>query len=56
MRSACQRVELLDLAEYQDDLKQIQFAAEKIGAAVEQLNIELQAPPRVTLVELAEAN
>jgi hypothetical protein len=56
MRSASQRVELLDLADYEDDLKQIQLAADKIGAALEELNIELQAPPRVRLIEPAESD
>ena len=45
----------LDLSDYQDDLKQIQLAADKIGAAIEELNVELQAPPRILLVEEAEA-
>jgi hypothetical protein len=51
-----ERASDLDLTEYQDDLKQIQLAATKIGAALEELNVELQAPPRVTLVEKAEAD
>jgi hypothetical protein len=46
----------LDLSEYQDDLKQVQTAADKIGEALEELNVELQAPPRVRLFEPAEAN
>jgi hypothetical protein len=46
----------LDLSDYQDDLKQIQFAADKIGEALEELNVELQAPPRVMLMERAEAD
>jgi hypothetical protein len=46
----------LDLTDYQDDLKHIQLAADKIGEALEELNVELQAPPRITLVERAEAD
>jgi hypothetical protein len=51
-----ERASDLDLSEYQDDLKQLQIAADKIGATLEELNVELQAPPRVMLVERAEAN
>ena len=51
-----ERASDLDLSDYQDDLKQIQLAADKIGTTLEELNVELQAPPRVTLVERAEVD
>jgi succinoglycan biosynthesis transport protein ExoP len=44
----------LDLQDYQDDLKQAQLAADKIGASLEELNVELQAPSRVILSEKAD--
>ena len=56
MRKAFDRAIDLDLSDYQEDLKQIQRAADKIGTTLEQLNVELPAPPRTTLVERAEAN
>jgi len=43
----------LDLQDMQDDIKQLQEASSKIASEVEKLNVELQAPPRITLVEEA---
>jgi succinoglycan biosynthesis transport protein ExoP len=43
----------LDLQDMQDDVKQLQEASSKIASEVEKLNVELQAPPRITLVEEA---
>ena len=56
MRKAFDRASDLDLSEYQDDLKQVQLAADKIGTALEELNVELQAQPRIMLLERAEGN
>jgi capsular exopolysaccharide synthesis family protein len=43
----------LDLQDLQDELKQFQDSAEKINHEVEILNVELLAPPRITLYEQA---
>jgi polysaccharide biosynthesis transport protein len=41
----------LDLQEIQDDVAQMQATALKIGAEVEYLNVELDAPPRIRSLE-----
>ncbi len=41
----------LDLQDNRDELKQIEDAATKIASEVEKLDIELQAPPRISLIE-----
>jgi len=41
----------LDLQDNRDELKQIEDAAIKIASEVEKLDIELQAPPRISLIE-----
>jgi hypothetical protein len=43
----------LDLASLHDEISQLRDAAQKVGAEIEKLNIELEAPPRVRLVESA---
>jgi len=48
------RQNTLDLEDLKDDIAQMQASARKIGAEVEALNIELGAPPRVRLIDLAE--
>lgn len=45
-----------DISEYQEDLARVEAAARTIGDEVEKLNIELQAPHRIVLVEHAEGN
>jgi hypothetical protein len=44
----------IDLEPVRDEIALAEAAAKKIGAEVEKLNIELQAPPRVRLLEKAE--
>ena len=44
-------VNTFGLQEIQDDIAQIQEAANKIGSEVEALNVELGAPPRIRVVE-----
>ena len=43
----------LDLQDNKDEFKQIEDAATKIAAEVEKLDVELQAPPRISLIEEA---
>jgi hypothetical protein len=43
----------LDLMELNDEIAQMEDAARKVGAEVETLNIELEAPPRVQIIENA---
>ena len=43
----------LDLQDNKEELKQIEDAATKIAAEVEKLDVELQAPPRISLIEEA---
>ncbi len=45
----------LDLQDNKDELKQVEDAATKIASEVEKLDIELQAPARITLMEDAIA-
>ncbi len=44
-------VKTLDLQELQDTVAQMRHAADKVGAEVEMLNIELDAPARIRLIE-----
>ena len=41
----------LDLQDNRDELKQTEEAATKIASEVEKLEVELQAPPRISLIE-----
>ncbi|MGO8898234.1 MAG: polysaccharide biosynthesis tyrosine autokinase [Isosphaeraceae bacterium] len=41
----------LDVQDNKEELKQIEDAATKIASEVEKLNVELQAPPRISLIE-----
>src|SRR5271157_2496255 len=41
----------LDLQDNKEELKQIEDAATKIASEVEKLDVELQAPPRISLIE-----
>jgi succinoglycan biosynthesis transport protein ExoP len=43
----------LDLQDNKEELKQIENAATRIAAEVEMLDVELQAPPRISLIEEA---
>src|SRR5271157_3087582 len=43
----------LDVQDNKDEFKQIEDAASKIAAEVEKLDVELQAPPRISLIEEA---
>ena len=43
----------LDLQDNKDEFKQIEDAASKIASEVEKLDVELQAPPRISLIEEA---
>ncbi len=43
----------LDLQDHKDELKQVEEAAAKIALEVEKLEIEVQAPKRITLIEPA---
>ena len=43
----------LDLQDNKDEFKQIEDAATKIASEVEKLDVELQAPPRISLIEEA---
>ena len=43
----------LDVQDNKEELKQIEDAATKIASEVEKLDIELQAPPRISLIEEA---
>jgi polysaccharide biosynthesis transport protein len=45
----------LDLKSLNDEIAQMEEAARKVGAEVESLNIELAAPPRVRIIDNAEA-
>jgi succinoglycan biosynthesis transport protein ExoP len=45
----------LDLEASQDEIAQAELAAKRIGSEIEALNVELQAPPRIRLMEAAEA-
>jgi polysaccharide biosynthesis transport protein len=44
----------LDLRELQEEVAQMESAALKVGAEVESLNVELDAPPRIRTIEDAE--
>jgi polysaccharide biosynthesis transport protein len=44
-------VKTLDLQELQDTVAQMRNAADKVGAEVEALNVELDAPARIRLIE-----
>ena len=44
-------VNTLDLQAIQDEVAQMQDVADKAGAEVEALNVELEAPPRIRLIE-----
>jgi len=46
-------VQGLDLEDLKEDIAQMQDVARKVGAEVEALNIELEAPPRVRVIEEA---
>ena len=46
-------VNTLDLQAIQDEVAQMQDVADKAGAEVEALNVELEAPPRIRLIEEA---
>jgi hypothetical protein len=41
----------LDLTSFQDEISELRDAARKVGAEIEKLNIELEAPPRIRKVE-----
>ncbi len=41
----------LDVQDNKEELKQVEDAATKIAAEVEKLEVELQAPPRISLIE-----
>jgi hypothetical protein len=41
----------LDLEQHKDEIAQMEETARKIGAEVEALNIEIQAPPRIRLID-----
>jgi polysaccharide biosynthesis transport protein len=44
-------VETMDLKAIQDDVAQMEQAAAKVATEVESLNVELEAPPRIRIVE-----
>jgi capsular exopolysaccharide synthesis family protein len=44
-------VNTLDLQENQNDIAQMQRTADRIGAEVEALNVEIQAPPRIKSID-----
>src|SRR5262249_11686928 len=44
----------LDLQSLQDEIAQAEETAKKVGSQMEALSVELEAPPRVRLLELAE--
>jgi capsular exopolysaccharide synthesis family protein len=46
-----QTVNTLDLHGNQEEIAQMQAVADKIGSEVEQLNIEIKAPPRIKLID-----
>ena len=50
------RTDTLDEQDMQDELKQIEEASRKINTELEKLNIELQAPPRISTIEEAVAD
>jgi hypothetical protein len=54
MHEATSRV--LDLHEHQDEIAQMQKTADRIGAEVEALNVEIEAPPRIRLIDEAAAS
>ncbi len=47
-------VQVLDLAAIKEDIAQMEDAARKVGAEVEALTVELSAPARIRLIDLAE--
>jgi hypothetical protein len=54
MHEANSRV--LDLHELQDEIAQMQKTSDRIGAEVEALNIEIEAPPRIKTIDEAAAS
>ena len=46
-------IQELDMKAVKDEIEQIEDAARKIAAEVEALNVELEAPPRIRIIDLA---